>query len=173
MSIISALQSAGIFRLQQTWAAVPSNTREQFEEVKRVMAREGNFRNFRKHFRECPPPKIPYIGVHLTDLTFIEDGNKDFLAGGLVNFSKRRRLATILRDIMQNQLTPYNFQEVPFIKDFILNGMGLEEPEVYNLSIGLEAKTGGTVQGKPTVVQYGNLQSLTIILGQWNYIKNS
>jgi len=27
------------------------------------------------------PPFIPYLGIHLTDLTFIGEGNKDVIGG--------------------------------------------------------------------------------------------
>ena len=37
-------------------------------------------------------PAVPYVGVFLTDLTFICEGNPDFLHGGLINIHKRRQV---------------------------------------------------------------------------------
>lgn len=62
------------------------------------------------------------------------------MASGLINFTKRRRVASVLRDIMQHQQTQYQYQEVPFIQEFITSGISLDEDEVYNLSIQLEPK---------------------------------
>jgi hypothetical protein len=69
MAIVSALQCAGIFRLSQTWAQVTHSQRELLESVRKVTALQGNFRNFRKLYKTCNPPIIPYFGVYLTDLT--------------------------------------------------------------------------------------------------------
>jgi hypothetical protein len=41
---------------------------------------------------------------------------------------------------MQHQQTLYQFQEVPFIHEFIMSGISLDEEEVYSLSIQLEPK---------------------------------
>jgi hypothetical protein len=58
---------------------IDSKQRRKYEETQQVMAREKNFQNFRAHLHQVDPPCIPYLGVYLTDLTFIEDGNKDFV----------------------------------------------------------------------------------------------
>jgi len=105
MAIVSALQSTGIFRLKQTWAGLSTTVRNTFEDLKQLVAREGNFRELRKSLKQSTPPRVPYIGVYLTDLTFIEDGNSNYLESGLINFSKRRRLARVLKDIQQHQVS--------------------------------------------------------------------
>jgi hypothetical protein len=33
---------------------------------------------------------FPYLGMYLTDLSFIEEGTPDFIPDGLLNFSKMR-----------------------------------------------------------------------------------
>ena len=37
------------------------------------------------------------MGVFLSDLTFIEDGNADLTGDGLINYDKRRRCAEIIQ----------------------------------------------------------------------------
>lgn len=43
----------------------------------------------------CNPPCVPYLGMYLTDLAFIEEGTPNFTEEGLVNFSKMRMVTNI------------------------------------------------------------------------------
>ena len=60
------------------------------EELKELMSYRRNFGDYRGVIKTAKPPCIPFLGLYLTDLTFIEDGNKDFLANSeFINFDKR------------------------------------------------------------------------------------
>merc|ERR1712146_168540 len=97
MEIISGLQSAAVYRLKKTWAGVRNKNINKFEEFKELMSNRGSYKNFRDALHHAEPPAIPYLGVYLTDLTFIEDGNANEL-GELINFSKRRKIVGDPRD---------------------------------------------------------------------------
>lgn len=71
------------------------------------------------------PPLVPYLGLYLTDLTFIEDGAQDYTDGGLVNFDKRRLLASVIKEIQQYQQVPYCLSEVPVIKEYLHHVEGI------------------------------------------------
>ena len=62
---------------------------------------------------------MPYLGVFLSDLTFIEDGNKDFVIGEgsveLINFEKRRKTAEVITRLQQYQRGTFSFASVPAI----------------------------------------------------------
>lgn len=49
-----------------------------------------HYRGLREMLHRCDPPCIPYLGIYLTDLTYIEEGRPDFTPDGLLNFSKMR-----------------------------------------------------------------------------------
>jgi hypothetical protein len=47
-------------------------------------------------------------GIYLTDLTFIEDGNPDYISS-LINFKKRELVYDVIREIEQYQQKGYDF----------------------------------------------------------------
>lgn len=48
----------------------------------------------RDAINRCDPPSIPYVGMYLTDLSFIEEGTPNYSPDGLLNFSKMRMVST-------------------------------------------------------------------------------
>jgi son of sevenless-like protein len=80
------------------------------------------------------------LGMYLTDLTFIEDGNPDMVDAGLINFDKRRKQAQVIKDIQQYQQTPYCLLEVPTIKSYLLKTSGMDEELAYAVSLSIEPR---------------------------------
>lgn len=78
----------------------------------------------------------------LTDLTFIDDGNADFIPGTkLINFSKLGLLANVIRDLQQYQKTPYSLEKVPFIQEYLLSRSTIfNEDVLYNKSLEREPR---------------------------------
>ena len=115
---------------------------KKYDEIHLLMSRERNFDLFRRHLHSVDPPCIPYLGVFLTDLTFIEDGNHDYVSDSkvLINFDKRRKISMVIRDIQQYQQTPYCLEGVPFIQDYLRKAEFWEENEIYDASLKVEAK---------------------------------
>ena len=53
----------------------------------------------REAVHRCDPPCIPYLGMYLSDLTFIEEGTPNMTEENLINYSKMRmvRLLRLVR----------------------------------------------------------------------------
>ncbi|MDP2439587.1 MAG: RasGEF domain-containing protein, partial [archaeon] len=75
MEILSALGNACVNRLKQTFTLLPSKEAKVLEELRALMSPNQNSKAIRDHMVVVDPPCIPYLGLFLTDLTFIEDGN--------------------------------------------------------------------------------------------------
>jgi hypothetical protein len=67
------------------------------------------------------PPCIPFLGIYLQDLTFIEDGNPDYLKNNskLINFAKQQKSAEVIREIKQFQSPPYILELIPELQEYI------------------------------------------------------
>jgi hypothetical protein len=57
-----------------------------------ILYLQGNYKTYRDKLGASELPAVPYVGVFLKDLTFICDGNPDYLRGGLINMHKRRQV---------------------------------------------------------------------------------
>ncbi|CDM31185.1 hypothetical protein CBS147339_116 [Penicillium roqueforti] len=122
-SIISALGTAPIHRLGRTWGQVSGRTSAVLEQMRRLMASTKNFGEYRETLHLANPPCIPFFGVYLTDLTFIEDGIPSLTPSELINFNKRAKTAEVIRDIQQYQNVPYLLQPVGELQDYILSNL--------------------------------------------------
>ncbi|KAG6051050.1 hypothetical protein E4U39_002305 [Claviceps sp. Clav50 group G5] len=142
-SIISALATAPIARLKRTWDQVPQRTQGVLESMRRVMASTKNFGEYREALHAANPPCIPFFGVYLTDLTFIEDGIPSTIKKtNLINFAKRAKTAEVIRDIQQYQNVGYSLQSVPELQDYILSNMHSagDVHEMYDRSLQVEPR---------------------------------
>lgn len=68
-------------------------TKQTIEKLQNIVSSDGRFRNLRDALHRCDPPCIPYLGMYLTDLSFIEEGTPNFTEDGLLNFSKMRMVS--------------------------------------------------------------------------------
>jgi son of sevenless-like protein len=134
MEIVSGLESSSIHRLQKTWMRIPQTAKTMLEELKGLMSQNGNFKLFRTTLKNATPPCLPYLGVYLTDLVFIEDGNPN-TSQNLIYFTKRKQVANVIREIQQYQQTPYYFEPVPKIQNWLKTLKPLDDKELYSLSL--------------------------------------
>lgn len=142
-SIISALGTAPIHRLKRTWDLVPAKTTAVLESMRRLMGSTKNFGEYRESLHLANPPCIPFFGVYLTDLTFIEDGIPSIIKKStLINFAKRAKTAEVIRDIQQYQNVPYPLQPVPELQEYILSNMQAagDVHEMYEKSLAVEPR---------------------------------
>jgi hypothetical protein len=152
--IVSGLNSSPVFRLKQTWGALPQRARDVFAQLDAIMQPNGAYKAFRDYLHTCRPPCIPYLGVYLTDLTFIEDGCKDVVMQGdkgsevkLVNFEKCRKTARAIQEISQYQDTPFNLTSIDYMRDALLE-MGYDTVDNnYKKSLELEARGNDAAGG--------------------------
>ncbi|KAK1147946.1 hypothetical protein N8T08_000462 [Aspergillus melleus] len=145
MSIISGLGLTPVYRLQFTWSQVSRRTLATLEDLRQLMSSSRNFVQYRETLRDSEPPCVPFLGIYLTDLTFLEDGIPNHTSTGHINFTKRARTATILHDLQQHQITSYPFQPVPELQDFLTAGIqsAKDVHEMYDRSLDLEPRQHG------------------------------
>ena len=115
-----------------------------FDNLAAFVSPKGQYAAYRKHLKSnaVSPPCIPFLGVFLTDLVFMEDGNPDYLSdSSFINFEKRRMIASVIRDIQLYQNTPFNFQPVPQIYQFLSTiSTTVSEDAMYEKSTEIEPR---------------------------------
>lgn len=118
-AIVSGLNAPPIRRLKRTWEQVNARFMAQLGNCESTIDTNKNFNNYRSILAKTTPPCVPFIGVYLTTLTFINDGAEDKLAGQMVNFRKRQKAAEVIQDIKRWQAMPFNFQTVSTVLVYI------------------------------------------------------
>jgi son of sevenless-like protein len=145
--ITSALNSAEVHRLKQTREVLTDKYEEIFKQASSLF--ENNFTGLSTELKYAAgSPTVPFQGVYLTDLTFIEDGNSNFITykdKELINFTKRRYYSTTISDIqLLQQSSNYDYQPLPYLQyilsEDIFNNLELNEKALYQKSLQREAR---------------------------------
>lgn len=134
LAIISGLNNAAVHRLKFTFNELQKRERGTLALLMEKMSSKSSYKEYRELLKRVSPPKIPYLGVYLTDLTFIEDGNPNNI-GHLINFHKRRLVHRVLQDIEQYQDTPFNIHPDNRLSFTLSKLTFMDDNELYNLSL--------------------------------------
>lgn len=133
--VLAALQSSSVYRLKRTQEAVSGKYTKIYENLMKLTSIEMNFKNLRAKVHASDPPLIPFPGIYQSDLVFMDTCNKSKLDNGLINFMKHQKIASYILELQVYQQTPYNFEYVPEIADYIRSYPVLDENEAYNNSL--------------------------------------
>lgn len=132
MAIVCSLNSSTISRLRKTWDIISDKRKETFRMLQRIVDPSQNNKILRMRLQDHVPPCLPFLGMYLTDLTFIDMGNaatkKMSLAGGIVeegsrgltvvNFDKHTRTAKIIGELQRFQI-PHRLTELPDMQEWL------------------------------------------------------
>jgi hypothetical protein len=152
LAIFSGLEAGPVFRLEKTFSALSLKSKRTLAELKEVLCTEKSYKSMREFLSHTNPPCIPYLGMFLTDLTFIEEGNVDYI-DNLINFKKRRQIAETILKIMQYQQQGYLFFEpVDYIQKKLKSLTVLPQNTLYDCSYYLEPRPGQERPPRPDAI---------------------
>ncbi|OCK78059.1 ras guanine-nucleotide exchange protein-like protein [Lepidopterella palustris CBS 459.81] len=127
MAIICSLNSSMVLRLKRTWELVSQKTKGRLDELKVIVDVGRNYAVLRQRLQNHVAPCIPFVGIYLTDLTFVDVGNQTTrqLPGdgsregvSVINFDKHMRTAKIIGQLQSFQV-PYRLIPVPEMQDWM------------------------------------------------------
>ena len=162
MAIMCALNSSTIARLKRTWDGIGKAQKGTLEHLRAVTDYQRNYAVYRSRIRESPAPCLPFLGLYLTDLTFIDEGNPNHRLSKssdrrLINFDKYLKTSKVVTDLQRFQVA-YKLKPVPELMEWLsasclrMRSSSKDlSTALYRRSLILEPKTCAPMKREPSI----------------------
>ena len=179
IAILAGIDSGPIYRLKKTMDGIASNKKYSnlMADLRALTNPRKNWVSLREAIRddllagsECPTPVIPYLGMLLSDLVFIDEGNPSMTGGtyshnvswnvskcfvGRINVIKAVLTSNVLRIIARIASQRFSTSAVPNaeIQSILLCAADVKEDNLYEASAYIEPKEGTPLPPTPMLLE--------------------
>jgi len=129
-----------------------------FAEMNALTDSSNNWKRLRSAMESATPPGVPHLGVFLSDLLFLDEGNADSV-NGLVNFSKKRLQAKIILRLHAFIRRPHVFSTVVQIRAWLQGLDIMSADDLFDLS--KQVEPSASTSSSPTVSTNTTAQTFT------------
>eukprot|EP01117_Protostelium_nocturnum_P016620 TRINITY_DN6624_c0_g1_i2.p1 TRINITY_DN6624_c0_g1~~TRINITY_DN6624_c0_g1_i2.p1 ORF type:complete len:1223 (-),score=447.26 TRINITY_DN6624_c0_g1_i2:317-3985(-) len=143
MEIFSGLEALSVSRLKQTWQKLPKDSKKIMEELGNFMSVVGNWKALRKAVATCTPPAVPYIGIAMADLVFIDEHPNEIEGADgskLINWRKFEMIAQVVQKMHRLKYKEYNYEQAPAMREYLKNVLVLGDQALFQKSVEKEGK---------------------------------
>ncbi|KAF9286673.1 hypothetical protein BGZ68_002675 [Mortierella alpina] len=161
-AISSAIESTPVKRLYNTWEGINKAYYDRSTQLRKIVSNELNYSAYRARLKTVQAPCIPFLGIYLTTITYIEDGNSTYkdpnpmpTSGAssqftdnapmpstrkLLRYGRFYQLAKAVQELRGFQ-GAYELLEVPRLRDYILKCIENQDSErSYRKSLAIEPR---------------------------------
>lgn len=137
-AVISALHSASVYRLTKTWACLSKKDKQQFDKLAELFGERDNWTALREYLKCIPLPCIPYLGIFLTDLVYID------IAHPTGSPHRIAKMNVVLKALERYQTSQYDITPLAHVSNYLNSVRYIEElqkfleDDQYKLSLKLE-----------------------------------
>ena len=127
-AVLSALQSAAVYRLSKTWAGLSRHTRQTFDRLVDLFGDRDNWARLRDHMNSTAlkhAPCIPYLGLYLTDLMMVDIAHPS--TGGIDSDHRMFKMNNILRLVSELQQSSYSLTALANIQAYLSDVRYIDE----------------------------------------------
>jgi hypothetical protein len=148
MGILVGLGQASIDRLKLSWSRINARHLETYRILQQYFNPGNAFKFLRDKLKASGGNALPYMGCVLGDLTFMDEGNPNFITEDnvrLINFPKLHLINRSITEIHQYQKARYITSVKEPLYTFLQQMPVLQDRELYALSLEREPRTNNPV----------------------------
>ncbi|KAI3639860.1 hypothetical protein MIR68_002174 [Amoeboaphelidium protococcarum] len=163
--IVAGLNMGSVSRMKHTWKALPKKYSDAWLQLNALVSSEGNYKVYRNTiamYTNSGVPMVPYLGMYLSDLTFVEDGNPvyssaHYLNAGqegakIINYTRCIMLANVFQQIRSMQSISYKLLSNEDVRQYLATQWKiLSESQMYAESKISEPKDDTRGGAQPTL----------------------
>ena len=143
LAIYSALNNFIITGLKLTAKEIKSKIKSMFEQLSKFCSCEANYKNIRNDMTLCALNNvnfIPYLGMLLRDINFVEESSKYIDEKGLINIEKIEKINDLFEKYFKYKKNENkkNIRELPSNLNFFENLEEIKEEELENIANNIE-----------------------------------